>query len=192
MESDFLIVMRWKLLLFLLLITSGECNKTKRRPRTCGGVLKEPHGVIQTPNFPNPFPVPIKCTWVIDASNTPSNNASIVVYLTQLYVLKGLTFTEYAYYDESVKYRPKRIHEVTDRNVTELRWLQSHTPYLVIEFHMNILEGNQFRALDNLLDVYGFNITYEISTRAEPVRNNSCIVVDCSSVGHCYASHDLS
>lgn len=193
MESDFRIVMRWKLLLFLLLLAAGECHKAKRRPRTCGGFLTAPYGVIQTPNFPKPFQVPMNCRWIIDSSNL--YNASIVVYLTQLYVLKGLTFTEYAHYEGASVHRnlgARHIHTVTDQNVTEVRWLETHSPFLVIDFHMNELEGNQLRALDGLLDVFGFNITYEISIRADPVRNNSCMVVDCSFLGHCYASKDLS
>lgn len=186
--------MRWKVLLFFILVAVSESHKTKRRQKTtCGGTLTDVYGVIQTPGFPGPFQVPIKCQWIIDSSNIPSNNASIVVYLTQLYVLKGLTFTEYAHYDGgSSKYGERLIHTVTDQNVTKVRWLETHTPFLVIDFYMTELEGNQLRALDGLLDVYGFNITYEISTRAEPVRPYSCIVVDCSAVGHCYAASDLS
>lgn len=133
-----------------------------------------------------------RCQWVIDASIIPSNNATIVVYLTQLYVLKGLKFTEYALYGGGTKFGERLIHTVTERNVTEVRWLQPLTPYLVIDFHMKELEGNQLRALYGLLDVYGFNITYEISTRAQPVRTKTCSVMECSYVGHCYAAQDLS
>lgn len=183
----------WTILYAVLLFNTAGCFKTKRRLKTtCGGTLTDMYGVIQTPGFPARFPVPIRCQWVIDVSNVPSNNASIVVYLTQLYVLKGLTFTEYAFYDASSRIGERLIHTVTDRNVTKVRWLQPQTPFLVIDFHMKELEGNQLRALDGLLDVYGFNITYEISTRAEPVRPKSCSVVDCSFVGHCYAARDLS
>ncbi|GLV32325.1 uncharacterized protein CBL_00964 [Carabus blaptoides fortunei] len=187
--------MRWWTILFctVLLLDTGGCLKTKRRLKaTCGGTLTDMYGVIQTPGFPARFSVPIRCQWVIDVSNVPSNNATIVVYLTQLYVLKGLSFTEYAFYDSSSRIGERLIHTVTDRNVTKVRWLQPQTPFLVIDFHMKELEGNQLRALDGLLDVYGFNITYEISTKADPVRPKSCSVVDCSFVGHCYAARDLA
>lgn len=182
-------------MLFLLILTAGDCHKAKSKRKQkpiCGDTLTEPYGVIQTPNFPSRFPVPIECKWIIDASNVPSNNASIIVYLTQMYVVNGLTFTESAHYYPGSKFN-RVIHTVTgNENVTETKWIQTHTPYLIIDFTMDVLEGNQFRALGGLLDVFGFNITYEISTRAEPVRNNSCIVIECSLLGHCYTSSDLS
>lgn len=63
-------------------------------------MLVADRGVIQTPNFPRKFSVPIQCRWVIDAShNANSQDSSIVVYFTQLLVSTGLTFTEFDYYE---------------------------------------------------------------------------------------------
>ena len=80
--------------LFHLTLIDGGSTTTEV---SCGNRLTAPRGVIQTPNFPRSFPVPIKCRWVIDVSDIPATNSSIVVYLTQVYVYKGLSFTEYAY-----------------------------------------------------------------------------------------------
>ncbi|XP_044733704.1 fibropellin-1-like [Chrysoperla carnea] len=178
-----------------LLIISSQTVLTVKSSENeveCGGVLTEPHGVLQTPNFPRPFNVPISCRWIIDASNIDAPNPSIVVYLTQLYVFTGLTFHEYAHYEsESLKVGGQLIHTVTEQNVTRVLWIRTPAPFMVIEFRLDRLEGNHLRVLDNLLDVYGFNITYEISTFANPVRANSCNVFSCSYTGHCYVSYDF-
>ena len=90
-------------------------------PQTCGGHLKAPVGTITTPNFPNPFPVPIKCKWIIEHDIV---NGTISIYFTQQYTTSGLTFTEYMYYDESYKLGERRALTVTDENITKIRWLQ--------------------------------------------------------------------
>lgn len=150
----------------------------------CGGRLMPPRGIIQTPNFPGPFAVPIKCRWVIDASDVAFGNSSIVIYLTQLYVYKGLKFTEYAYYEsDSTNFGATLIKEVTESNVFEYRWFKTYRPFVVIDFQLERLEGNHVRVLHDLLDVYGFNVTYEVTgADANP---NSCTVRDCSFAGNC-------
>ncbi|XP_078047344.1 uncharacterized protein LOC144475377 isoform X2 [Augochlora pura] len=158
---------------------------------SCGDRRTAPRGVIQTPNFPASFPVPIKCRWVIDVSDIPVTNSSIVVYLTQVYVYKGLRFTEYAYYEsESMNYGAALIKEVTEWNVFEFRWLRSFRPFLVVEFELDRLEGNHLRVLNDLLDVYGFNVTYEM-TEVEP-NSDSCSVQHCSFTGNCLVSADYN
>lgn len=77
---------------------------------------------------------------------------------------------------------------MTEQNVTTVQWLLTRRHYLVIDFALERLEGNHLRVLDDLLDVYGFNITYE--TRRD-VRNSTCSVVGCSLSGNCYASKDF-
>ncbi|CAG9565586.1 unnamed protein product [Danaus chrysippus] len=90
-------------------------------PQTCGGRLKGPVGIIQTPNFPNPFPVPIKCRWIIEHDIV---NGTISIYFTQQYTTSGLTFTEYMYYDESYKLGERKALTVTEENITRNNWLQ--------------------------------------------------------------------
>ncbi|XP_017878424.1 uncharacterized protein LOC108624011 isoform X2 [Ceratina calcarata] len=173
--------------LFLFLIGSAATTETT----ICGERLTASRGVIQTPNFPRAFPVPIKCRWVIDVSDIPATNSSIVVYLTQMYVFKGLTFTEYAYYEsESMNFGAALIEEITEGNVFEYKLFRTFRPFLVIEFELDRLEGNHVRVLNDLLDVYGFNVTYQMT---EDVPNSdSCSVQRCSYTGNCLVSADYA
>ncbi|KAF9405034.1 hypothetical protein HW555_014043 [Spodoptera exigua] len=98
-----------------------EIYKEHQGPQPCGGRLKGPVGTITTPNFPNPFPVPIKCKWIIEHDIV---NGTISIYFTQQYTTSGLTFTEYMYYDESYKLGERRALTLTDENITRIKWLQ--------------------------------------------------------------------
>ncbi|KAJ8723776.1 hypothetical protein PYW07_007756 [Mythimna separata] len=114
--------------LFVLALLSCTAQHTRayhghsehQGPQTCGGHLKLPVGTITTPNFPNPFPVPIKCKWIIEHDIV---NGTISVYFTQQYTTTGLTFTEYMYYDESYKLGERRALTVTDGKITRIKWL---------------------------------------------------------------------
>ncbi|KAH9631126.1 hypothetical protein HF086_001061 [Spodoptera exigua] len=75
-------------------------------------------GTITTLNFPNPFPVPIKCKWIIEHNIV---NCTISIYFTQQYTTSGLTFTEYMYYDESYKLGERRALTLTDENITRIK-----------------------------------------------------------------------
>nr|XP_033189545.1 uncharacterized protein LOC117156543 isoform X3 [Bombus vancouverensis nearcticus] len=174
--------------LFHLTLIDGGSTTTEV---SCGNRLTAPRGVIQTPNFPRFFPVPIKCRWVIDVSDIPATNSSIVVYLTQVYVYKGLSFTEYAYYEsESMNFGASLIKEITEGNVFEYKLFRTFRPFLVIEFELDRLEGNHVRVLNNLLDVYGFNVTYQMT---EDVPNSDCCSVQhCSYSGNCLVSGDYT
>ncbi|KAL7741925.1 hypothetical protein ACLKA6_012136 [Drosophila palustris] len=158
----------------------------------CGGLLKSRYGLIQTPNFPHRFATPIECVWIIDASELPATaqgNVSIVVYLTQLYVLGGLKFTEYMYYSDDFKVPAHRVFTLTEDDVTQVTWMQFNSQYLEIRFHMASLDGTHLRALDRLLDVYGFNITYEVQ---HEVKATQCNTLQCRFLGDCFASADYS
>lgn len=157
----------------------------------CGGYFNSTYGIIQTPNFPQPFHVPIHCRWIIDAFNVA--NPSIEIFLTQVYAFTGLTFYGYAHYDSSLKFGEELVHKVTEQNFTQVKQIRSTNPFMVIEFRLDRLEGNHLRVLDNLLDVYGFNITYAINTpdsAGNPVRVDSCTIATCSFTGSCFATHD--
>lgn len=156
----------------------------------CGEYLNQKNGILSTPNFPKAFKVPIRCKWVIDANFSDNRGSStIVVYLTQLLVTTGLRFTEFDYYEQDSTFQlgGRLIHEVTEQNVTSLQWIVTSRQYLVVEFVLERLEGNHLRVLDNLLDVYGFNMTFE--TRSH-LRQETCTVLNCSLSGHCFASLD--
>ncbi|BES95584.1 Hypothetical protein NTJ_08394 [Nesidiocoris tenuis] len=166
----------------------------------CGGLLSAEAGVITTPNFPGLFPVPITCQWIIDSSAMPEGTL-IIVYLTQLFVTTGLSFTEYTYYEpgSSFKLNPRLIHQVTEDNVITKKWVYTRTHYLVIELTLSHVEGNHLRVLDELLDVFGFNITYVMNRPSQspndelPVpQNDSCSVLECSLAGHCFVNLDFT
>ncbi|XP_012282702.1 uncharacterized protein LOC105700951 [Orussus abietinus] len=180
---------RSSVLLFLL----HHCmlrSSSESRTDVCGGRLTGPRGVISTPNFPGVFQVPIRCQWIIDASEWPSRKSAIVVYLTQMYSHKGLTFTEYAYYEsDSMKIGGTMIQRITEGNVFEFRWIRTFSPYLVIDFVLDRLEGNHVRVLHDLLDVYGFNVTYEMTE--QEVNAKSCSLKECSYTGNCVVDEDF-
>ncbi|XP_030377183.1 uncharacterized protein LOC115626071 [Scaptodrosophila lebanonensis] len=172
--------------------SSSSTTTSSLSTSSCGGLLKSRYGLIQTPNFPHRFATPIECVWIIDASDLPStaqSNVSIIVYLTQLYVLGGLKFTEYMYYSDDFKVPAHRIFTLTEDDATQVTWLQFNSQYLEIRFTMSTLDGTHLRALDRLLDVYGFNITYEVQ---HEVKATQCNTLQCRFLGDCYASADYS
>lgn len=158
---------------------------------SCGGVLTNRNGVIHTPNFPLPFNTPIHCQWLISKGEN-EGNASIVVYLTQVFLTSGLKFTEYLYYDDAYKAGARVVHTVSESSATHVKWLQVAGPFLLIELVLARLEGHHLRALPKLLDVYGFNITYDISAGANPVKPYQCNTIECRFLGHCYANNNFT
>lgn len=191
-------------LLFVLAMTVFKAKSTQFSPVNCGNVtiLTAAHGVIQTPNFPKAFRVPIRCRWVINktaiASQLEADNQTVEVnvYLTQLYVTTGLTITEYHVYDEesNTAYTGNIQLNLSTTDVIDKGVMYVSTvnyPFMVIDFTLDVLEGNHLRVLDKWLDVYGFNITYEISTIP---RNDTdiCSVSLCNFLGDCYADADFS
>ncbi|KAF9415888.1 hypothetical protein HW555_006640 [Spodoptera exigua] len=102
-------------------VFAQDTIKEHQRLQACGGRLKGPVGTLTTPNFPNPFHVPIKWKWIIEHDIV---NGTISIYFTQQYTTSGLTFTEYMYYDESYKLGERRALTLTDENITRIKWLQ--------------------------------------------------------------------
>jgi hypothetical protein len=191
----------YKLIYFILAVIFAKCKNTmkiasaspapmmfSKYSSPCGGVLTEKYGIIQTPNFPNPFSVPISCAWIIDASSFYSPNASIFVYLTQQYVLSGLTFKEYMYYSEDFKVPSEFETIVKEENVTRTASVRSNSPFLEIRFQLDNLYGSHLRVMDHLLDFYGFNITYEVDSP----KTYQCNSKRCSFLGDCLATQNFS
>ncbi|CAK1550457.1 unnamed protein product [Leptosia nina] len=171
-------------------VQSQDQNKEHQGPQICGGRLKGTVGTIQTPNFPNPFPVPIKCKWIIEHDIV---NGTISIYFTQQYITSGLTFTEYMYYDDTYKLGERRALTVTEENITRIKWLQVQSPVLVVELTLDRLEGTQLRAL-GLLSVFGLNVTYAVRGphTIDNVPKTSCSAIECRLLGHCYATLDYT
>ncbi|GBP56683.1 hypothetical protein EVAR_12362_1 [Eumeta japonica] len=121
------LTMQWLIVTLVATMTADRVvtqdgSREHEGPQPCGGHHYDgPTGVIQTPNFPDPFPVPIKCRWIIENAKV---NGTISVYFTQQYTTSGLTFTEYLYYDDTYKAGERRALTVTDENITRVKWLQ--------------------------------------------------------------------
>ncbi|CAH0555811.1 unnamed protein product [Brassicogethes aeneus] len=168
------------MLFLLVMLATGLCKAAHE----CGGTFTAVRGVLSTPNFPGPFQVPIHCRWIIDASLSTSSNTTIAVYLTQLFVFGGLTFTDYHMYERGYTVKGKVLHTVNETNIVQAQWVKTDLSYLVIELDLETSDSEHLRVLDNFLDVYGFNITYEITNG--PVRPNSCTMKTCGFTGVCY------
>lgn len=152
-----------------------------------------PQGMLMRPSSsPRVTPsshIHLRTVAPIITNETSGDSDLIVVYLTQLYVTTGLVIKEYAYYeDDSMKYAENVIFSANDKNVLTDLVVTTERPYLVIEFGLDRLDTNHVRALDSLLDVYGFNMTYDVIKSRELSGVNSCSVANCSYNGQCFAS----
>ncbi|XP_050536407.1 uncharacterized protein LOC126902823 [Daktulosphaira vitifoliae] len=188
----------WLGVIWLLLVTSTEIVIAQQNSPTCGTPIDKPltasKGVITTPNFPGPFTVPIDCQWVIYIESNQENNTMTELYLTQFYVLEGFTVTEYVMYplpDYDVPGQTKReVFNKTHMGQYVVSLLSTQQ-YLVIKFKLDRLEGNHVRVYNDLMDVYGFNITYEVR-QFNKERNDVCSLLSCSYAGICLGNEDLS
>ncbi|XP_064487126.1 uncharacterized protein LOC135399242 [Ornithodoros turicata] len=154
--------------------------------RDCGGILKESRGVITTPGFPGPYPVPIHCRWAIEAPP----RQKVVLYLTQFYMKEGVSLSEYIYYsDDHLNIGYTEIGTVSSD--TEPTYVMSIKPVLVIDFQVREMGNIHMRVLDLFLNVYGFNITYEMVDANATHRMDPCLGHHCSFNGLCLAAADL-
>lgn len=153
----------------------------------CGYHTKKERGYISTPNFPKPYPVPISCQWVIEAPP----DCKIAVYFTQFYLKTGFSASEFAHYMKDIGIGVSKSDFGTISSRDEPTYLVSNKRILVLNLHVYSLDNVHLRVTEHLLDVYGFNITYEVLQRNESVRHDSCIYYHCSFTGFCLASEDL-
>ena len=155
---------------------------------SCGGRMNGTNGYIQTPNFPAQFPVPLSCTWVLYAPP----GQKVVVYFTQFYVRQGFHVAEYEHYQDDQFYVSKTdLGPVSYED--EVTTLVAYKPYLVLRFQVGPIMGNMHLRVEHfLLDVYGFNLTYEIVGENEDLRPDACSVYDCSFLGNCLVSSDFA
>lgn len=155
--------------------------------RDCGGVLRGPRGVISTPGFPRPYPVPIACRWVLEAAP----RQRVALYLTQFYMREGVTVSEYLFYsDEQLNMGGTLIGSITSES--EPTHVLSNKPVMVIDFQVREPGNIHHRVLDLFLDVYGFNLTYEMLEVNESMRADPCLEHHCSFTGVCLAAADWS
>lgn len=154
----------------------------------CSAVLDKPTGIIQTPNFPKPFPSPISCQWLIKA---PPHKKTIL-YFTQFYVRLSFHVAEFDYYENDRNY--SGLNELGAISFIDiLTSIVAYKPYVVITFMTPADISNiHLRVDEYLLDVHGFNITYEVVDWDQSVREHMCSVHDCSFLGNCLANADFS
>ena len=147
----------------------------------CGGHLNGTNGVITSPNFPNKFPTPISCKWLIIAPP----KKKIILYFTQFYVKEGFRLSEYDMYVTDKFYAGKNdLGEIKK----EFPNFSTYKRYLLVRFRVREIGNIHLRVHDLHKDVYGFNITYEIVNEADDVREDACSAPKCSYLGECIAS----
>ncbi|XP_067123304.1 uncharacterized protein [Centruroides vittatus] len=175
-------------LLILILVTSQVYNSQSSNQIStftdCGGTLRDSRGVITSPNFPNAYPVPIYCKWVIEA---PEDKV-VAVYFTQYYMRDGLRAAEYTLYTEGLKMEKEDFGILnSDKEPT---YLITNKHILVLEFSVRETGNIHLRIRQFFLDVFGFNITYEIIGKNQNVRKDECLYHHCSFTGKCFATAD--
>jgi hypothetical protein len=153
--------------------------------RNCGGILRAPRGVIQSPNFPNEFPTPIRCEWIIHNQITQMTR----IHFTQYYLTNYFTVQFFQEYENSENYRNASKLE-TMNAYHDVYTLEIPAPYAVVRFGVHQMEDMNIRVLEHLIDVYGFNITYEFVD--EFSGTETCTAYHCSYLGSCLASADFS
>ncbi|XP_052256358.1 uncharacterized protein LOC127861711 [Dreissena polymorpha] len=153
----------------------------------CGGEFDKPQGILQTTNFPGPFPTPISCEWLIRAPP----NKKIILYFTEFYMKDSVFVSSYD------AYKSPTLHLNRD-DIGEILWnydlsipLETRKPCLLLRLEVNFIGNRNLRVIEHLLDVFGFNITYEI---VDPLvtAQLGCSLKHCSYLGKCIASADYS
>ena len=178
------------LLLYAHIITASAIGINEYDGQTftdCGGVFEQSKGVIQTPNFPDPYPTPIYCDWLIRAPP----GKKIIIYFTQYYMTDSFYVTSYEYYQD------RKTH-LGQRDLGRLSWehdlvsLVAYQPFVLLQLSVESIGNRHLRVMDFLLEVYGFNITYEIVDKTTDVSKPTCSVKECSYLGNCLAAADFS
>ena len=174
--------------LFYLVVSTCHGAETGTLFQDCGGVYEASKGVIYTPNFPDAYPTPIYCEWLIHAPP----DKKIILYFTQFYMKDSFYLTEYDAYQDTSTYIGRHDLGRIASWQHDLLSLAAYKPYVLIQFSVESIGNRHLRVMDSLLDVYGFNITYEIVDRSTDVTKNTCSVKECSYLGNCIVSHDFS
>ncbi|KAL3869109.1 hypothetical protein ACJMK2_041834 [Sinanodonta woodiana] len=174
-------------LIYFAVFFKTEVAEDRQVFTKCGGILEAEKGVIQSPNFPNEFPTPISCEWLIRAPP----EKKIIIYFTQFYLKNSFYVTEYDFYQDKTTY-------IGPRDLGRISWkldiptLVAYKPYVHIEFSTENISNIHLRVIEYLLDVYGFNITYEMVDRSSDEPKNTCSVHSCSYLGNCLVNSNFS
>ncbi|GIY73341.1 uncharacterized protein CEXT_3381 [Caerostris extrusa] len=116
----------------------------------------------------------------------------VAIYFTQFYLKSGFTAADYAYYSRHLKEGVGRHNFGTIASDGEPTYLISNHQILVLTMNVRSLDNIHLRVQEHLMDVSGFNVTYEMILRNKTVRNDDCIYHHCSFTGNCYAASDFN
>ncbi|XP_062583812.1 uncharacterized protein LOC134245546 [Saccostrea cucullata] len=155
--------------------------------RNCGGILRSEKGIIQSPNFPKEFPTPIRCEWVIHNQKTPVT----LIHFTQFYLTNYFTVQFFQEYTNSENYRNESKMEIMNA-YHDVYSLEIRAPFVVLRFGVYQMGDINIRVLEHMIDVYGFNITYEFVEKGASSEKVTCTAYHCSYLGSCLASADFS
>ena len=103
---------------------------------------------------------------------------------------ESFKLTEFDYYEGPHNFHGK--HDLGEISFEEeVTSFTVYKPFLLLRFQVEEIGNIHLRVFDFLLDVYGFNITYEIVDRNAPVREDACSVFKCSFLGNCLAQRNF-
>lgn len=147
--------------------TSFNQHSIRDHFKDCDYLIKNKrNGLITSPNFPNQFPLPIYCRWIIDLSSFTSknDNQTFIIYLNENYIKRGLKFTEYSFFlDDNLNVDKKEL-SIVNFNSDQL-FIITRKKYLVIQFQIDEKINNNPRILDSLANYYGFNFTFHLTNK---------------------------
>lgn len=159
--------------------------------KNCDTVIKnKKFSFITSSSFPDQFPLPIYCKWIIDQSSFTSNrndNQTLIIYLNEVYVKRGIRFTEYSYYLDDNLNIDKRELPIVNFN-SNLSFISTKRKYLVVRFQIDekINPNLNARILDSSADhLNGFNLTFELSNRSSIDEKEICTFKKCNFNGRC-------
>uniref|UniRef100_A0A0N8E067 Brain-specific angiogenesis inhibitor n=1 Tax=Daphnia magna TaxID=35525 RepID=A0A0N8E067_9CRUS len=178
--------------------SSAKSSETGKRKATessslpsCRIFLRERFGTLTTPGFPSAFPVPFTCSWIIDATGFEPDSF-ITLYLTQMYLTRGVKAVQYTFNNTTHAIGRKDLDELHTFRPRPYSVYRIKARYLEVQVNLDELVNANLRVERRLMDVYGFNITYEIQPNGSRIRTDTCNVANCTFNGHCYANHNYS
>ncbi|XP_055885520.1 uncharacterized protein LOC106063426 isoform X2 [Biomphalaria glabrata] len=174
------------LLLPLLILVHCAQKGADNAPAQCGEFLREKNGTISTPNFPKPFPAPLKCRWILQGTN----QSQIVLVFTQYVLLHSLHIYEYDYFENDTVYINKQfIGEISAEN--EVGSIVSYRNYVVLDLKVTDPTNANLKVDQYLTDYHGFNITY-LMLPMKATLPALCSLHHCSYLGNCLVTSDYS
>lgn len=111
--------------------SSGTPEATGDQIYVCGRMINDSRGFIHTPSFPDRFPLPLLCRWILRAPP----DKKIVLYFTQFYMTDSFRLTEYDYYENEDAYLGKHdlgTFSVLDKDIS----ISVFRPFLVLKFQV--------------------------------------------------------